>query len=171
MRPCQPSPVDLKYHTTSGLYRTETRSFLFADFGRPRRARIGTIDRSWLGVRGLASGSALAAAVIALSSATVGSAIARRLGIFDIVFHLSAIGTTQADDPADRATINKSHVVENSRLWRNRDHPYLFVFEAGVDPHQRSVPIEFFRQCQRDAMLLSVARILGWIERDSHCLL
>ena len=54
MRDCQPSPVALKNARTSGLYRTETNCFEFADFGRPRSARTGTIAFSCLGVSGCA---------------------------------------------------------------------------------------------------------------------
>lgn len=36
IRVCQPSPVDLKYSTTSGLYLTESKTLLLSDLGRPR---------------------------------------------------------------------------------------------------------------------------------------
>jgi hypothetical protein len=49
-------------------------------------------------VSGCASGSDLAAAVMARSSAAVGIAMKGRLGAFDIVLDLSAIGSAQADD-------------------------------------------------------------------------
>ena len=64
MRPCHPSPVPRKYAITSGLYRTETSSFLFSDFGRPRTDFSGTMAASCFFVSGCASGSALAAARI-----------------------------------------------------------------------------------------------------------
>ena len=72
MRPCHPSPVLRKYAMTFGLYRTETSSFLFPDFGRPRTDFSGTMAASCFFVRGCASGSALAAARIFAFSAGEG---------------------------------------------------------------------------------------------------
>jgi hypothetical protein len=89
MRDCQPTPVDLKYSTTSGLYRTDTSSFGRSDRGRPRRVRIGTIDFSCFADSGLASGSAFAAARIFRSSAAEGIVILGRLDVLDIVFDLT----------------------------------------------------------------------------------
>src|SRR5258706_5448549 len=106
IRDCQPSPVALKYANTSGLYRTDTSCFGFADLGRPRSTRIGTIAFNCPGVSGRASGSAFAAATILLSSSLVGGTTAGRLDVFDIVFHLPASGATQADYPARFATFN-----------------------------------------------------------------
>jgi hypothetical protein len=84
IRDCQPSPVALKYANTSGLYRTDTSCFGFADLGRPRNARIGTIAFNCVGVRGRASGSTFAAATISLSSSLVGTTIEGRLDVLDI---------------------------------------------------------------------------------------
>ena len=64
IRPCHPSPVLRKYAMTSGLYRTETSSFLFSDLGRPRTEFNGTMAASCFLVSGCASGSDLAAASI-----------------------------------------------------------------------------------------------------------
>ena len=50
------------------------------------------MDFNCLGVSGFASGSLLAAAVMALSSSAVGIRIVGRLEIFDIVFYLATIG-------------------------------------------------------------------------------
>jgi len=69
MRDCQPAPVDLKYSTTSRLYRTDRSNFGLSDFGLPRSARIGTIDFNCFGESGCASGSVFAAARILRSSA------------------------------------------------------------------------------------------------------
>src|SRR6185295_6493240 len=70
-----------------------------------------------LGRERLASGSDLAAAVIALSSLEVGMAIEGRLDTLDIVFHLATIGAAQTDDPSHLTTIHKGHVVEDSSFW------------------------------------------------------
>ena len=96
---CQPSPVDLKKATTSGLYRTESRSFLFADLGLPRRMRMGTIAASCATYNGFASGSAFAARVMAASCSGVGGTMAGRLAIFDTVLHLATFCPVQADSP------------------------------------------------------------------------
>jgi hypothetical protein len=75
------------------------------DFGRPRR---GFIAFNCVGVSGFASGSLIAAAVIALFSRKVGMWIADFLDIFDIVFYLSAGSASQADDPSHAPTIDKA---------------------------------------------------------------
>ena len=119
------------------------------------------MDLSCFGVSGRASGSDLAAAVIALSSFEVGMAIEGRLDALDKVFHLATIGLAQADNPSHLTTIYKSHVVEDSGLWGERDHAPLVVFETVVNPNQRGIPIEFFCQSQRDAMLLFIRGVFS----------
>jgi hypothetical protein len=123
------------------------------------------------GVSGCASGSDFAAAVIALSSFDVGMAMERRLDNLDIVFYLATIGSAQADDPSHLTTIHKSHVVEDPGLRRERDHAQLVGLKSVINPNQRSIPIEFACQCQRDAVLRSVRGVFGWIKLDSHTLL
>ena len=140
---------------------------MFSD-GRPRSARRGTLDFNWLGVRGCASESAFAAAVIALSSSTVSIAIAGRFDIFDIVFHLSTIGAAQADGPSRIATVNKCRVVQNGRLWGQRDHSRLAILEAVINPHKCSFPIAFSGNRQRDTVLLPVRYVFREIELNSH---
>ncbi|WP_180125775.1 hypothetical protein [Rhodoferax sp. BLA1] len=71
----------------------------------------GTMDFSCFCVRGCASGSLLAAAVMALSSSAVGIRIMERLENFDIVFCLATIGPAQTDDSSRCATAYKRHVV------------------------------------------------------------
>ncbi len=153
MRDCQPSPVDLKYSKTSELYRTETSFFVFSDFGRPRNARIGIISFSCLGVNGCASASALAAAVIALSSATVGIAIETRLDCFDILLYLTTVSSAQANNPSHCAAVHKRHVVEDFRLRRESNHSQLVIFEAVVQPNQCCVPIKFSGHRERYTVL------------------
>jgi hypothetical protein len=58
---------------------------------------MGTIAFNCFNVSGCASGSDLAAAVMALSSFEVGISTTGRLDIFDIVFHLSTVAAAQAD--------------------------------------------------------------------------
>ena len=53
------------------------------------------MDFSCVGVSGCASGSFLAAAVMALSSSTVGMRMVGRLEIFDIVLYLATIGAAR----------------------------------------------------------------------------
>ena len=69
-----------------------------ADFVLPRKAFMGTIASNCSGVSGKASGSVLAAALMRRFSATVGITTAMRLSVFDMVFHLFAVGSAQADD-------------------------------------------------------------------------
>jgi hypothetical protein len=61
---------------------------------------MGTMAASCLGVSGRASGSLFAAAVMALSSSVVGILTEGRLVTLDIVFVLTTIGATQADEKA-----------------------------------------------------------------------
>ena len=58
---------------------------MLADFGRPRNAPIGTMDFNCFGASGCASGSALADAVMTLSSRADGMATDARLDTFDTV--------------------------------------------------------------------------------------
>jgi len=129
------------------------------------------MDFSCFGVSGCASGSDLAAAVMALSSCKEGITTEGRLDILDIVFHLSAIGSAQADDPQRVAVVHKSHVVEELSLWRERNHAQFVVAEAIIHPNQRSFPIEFAGQSERNAMLGQIRCILGGIELGLHNLL
>ena len=108
---------------------------MFADLGRPRNARIGTMDFNCFGVSGFASGSALAAAVMILSSWAEGIAIEARLDTFDILCYLATIGSAQAYDPSHLTTIYKGHLIEDLGLRRERDHAQLSVLEAIVDPN------------------------------------
>ena len=103
---------------------------------------------SCFGVRGCASGSPFAAAVSALSSFTVGKAIEGRLEIFDIVFHLTTIGTAKADNPSQLTAINKRDVAEDRRFGRERYHARLAVFETVIDPNQRRIAIELNRHLE-----------------------
>lgn len=91
---------------------------VLADLGRPRNARIGTMDFNCFGVSGCTSASALAAAVMTLSFCAAGIATNARLDTFDIVSYLSTIGTAQAYDPSRLATIYKDHAVEDTGLRR-----------------------------------------------------
>src|SRR5689334_8905309 len=123
---------------------------------------------SWASVRGCASGSASAAAMIAASSSGVGGTIAGRLEVFlevvDIVLHLSAFGSAETDDPSCIAAVNKGHVVQRVRLGRESDHAQLIVIEPSVQPHERGVPIKPSRQRQRHTVLGSVGLVLSGVE-------
>ncbi len=171
MRDCQPAPVDLKYSTTSRLYRTDRSNFGLSDLGRPRSARNGTIDLNCLGERGWASGSALAAVRILRSSACVGTAILERLDVFDIVSDLTARRPTETENPAAVTAVDECHVVEGVGRGGEGDHAYLVVPKAMVDPGECSVPVEFPCQAQRYAVSGAIRCILGGIELDSHGLL
>jgi hypothetical protein len=129
------------------------------------------MDFNCFGVSGCASGSALAAAVMTLSSCAEGIATEARLDTFDIVFYLATIGSAQAYDPSHLATIYKGHVVEDLGLRRERYHAQFGVIEAIVDPNQRSVPIEISCQSQGNAVLRLIRSVFGWIELNSHALL
>jgi hypothetical protein len=129
------------------------------------------MDFSCFAVSGGASGSAFAAAVIALSCSAVGISMRGRLDGLDIMFHLSSIGPAKADDPSHFVIVNESYVVKNRSLRRERDHSHLTVLEPVVDPNQRSFPIEFARQGERNAMLRSIRNVLDRIEFDLHRLL
>jgi hypothetical protein len=129
------------------------------------------MDFNCFGVSGCASGSALAAAVMILSSCAEGIATQARLDTFDIAFYLATIGSAQAYDPSHLATIYKGHLVEDFRLRRERYHLQLGVLEAIVDPNQRSVPIEIGCQGQGDTVFRLIRDVFGWIELDLHVLL
>ncbi len=168
MRDCQPAPVDLKYSTTSRLYRTDRSNFGFSDFGLPRSTRSGTMDFNCFGESGCASGSAFAAARILRSSARVGIVILERLDVFDIVLNLTTRRPAETDDPASVTAVDECHVIERVGLGGKSDHAHLVVHKAIVDPSECSVPIKFPRQTQGHAVSGTVCSILGGIELDSH---
>jgi hypothetical protein len=119
------------------------------------------MDLSCFGASGCALGSDFAAAVIALSPFKVGVAIEGRLDILDIVFDLTTIGSAQADDPTHLTTIHKSYVAEDSGLQREGDRSTLVSLKTVIDPNQRGIPIKFFCQGQRDAMLPLIRGVFG----------
>jgi len=170
IRDCQPSPVALKYATTSGLYRTETNNFLCGDFGRPRSVRNGTIAFNCFGVRGLASGSDRAAAAIILSSSTEGIATTGFLRTFDIELHLSPRSSAKTDDAAGFSTLNEGDVVKNTCARSERTHSQFFVLEALVDPRQGSVSIHLSCEGKRHAVPGPVSPVFGRTENDTHAL-
>ena len=140
IRPCQPSPVPRKYAMTSGLYRTDTSSFLFSDFGRPRTDFNGTMAASCLLVSGCASGSALAAAGIFAFSPADGIRRTRLGVVFGIVFYLFALGISKTDDPSDFAPVHKRNIVESVAFGNEPDHSDLIVFVSGIDPYESLFP-------------------------------
>ena len=71
-----------------------------------------------------------------------------RLEVFNIVFHLTTIGTAKADNPSQHAAINKRNVVEDRRFGRERNHARLAVFETVIDPNQRRIAIELNRHLE-----------------------
>jgi len=100
--------------------------------GRPRN---GTIAFNCLEVKGCASGSALAAAVIALSSFEEGIRMTGTLDVFDIVFDLSANSSAQADNPSHGTSVQKRHVVESTGVRSERDHTQLVIVEPIINPN------------------------------------
>jgi hypothetical protein len=84
-----------------------------ATYRLPSKAFMGSIDFSCFGVSACASGSLLAAAVMALSSCALGIRTVIDLDFFDIVFYLATTGTAQTDDPSSFTTIYQSHALRN----------------------------------------------------------
>lgn len=109
--------------------------FLRSDLGRPRNALIGPMAFNCAGVSAWASGSLLAAAVMDLSSSSVGIRTAGRLDMFDLVFHLATIGSAKADDSSRSAQVHKCHAVQDLGSGGERDHARLLVIQPVIDPH------------------------------------
>jgi hypothetical protein len=100
------------------LRRTASRNHLpRTGLARPDVGHEASV-REWLPIRvsGCASGSLLAAAVMALSSSLVGMRTVGRLETLDIMLYLSTIGAAQANDPAHITSVYKCHVVKNLGL-------------------------------------------------------
>lgn len=70
----------------------------------------------------------------------------------------------------DESGLYKRHVVQDLGLRCDSDHAQLFILEAGVEPDQRSFPVEFRRQGQRDTVLRLVRFVFRGIELDSRAL-
>ena len=143
IRPCHPSPVLRKYAMTSRLYRTDTSSFLFSDFGRPRTERSGTMAASCFLVSGCASGSALAAARIFAFSCGEGIRITRLGVVLRIVFDLFARGISETDNSSNFASVHKRNIVKNVAFRDEADHSDLVVFVPAIDPYECLFPNQF----------------------------
>jgi hypothetical protein len=84
------------------------------------------------------------------------------------VFHLATGGASEADDPHDVTTVNKSHAVKGVGPRCERDHSQFVALKPIINPRQRSIPIELICQPERNAVLRKVASILLWVELDLH---
>jgi hypothetical protein len=87
------------------------------------------------------------------------------------VFHLATGGASEADDPHDVTTVNKSYVVKGAGPRCERDNSQFVVLKPIVNPHQPSILIKPICQPKQNAVLRKVASILLWIELDLHDLL
>jgi hypothetical protein len=132
---------------------------------------IGTIALSCAGVSGCASGSPLAAAVMFLSSSTVGTLTLGRLRAFDISFHLSSIRTPKADDPSCAIALYKCNVVQNFGQRHESDHSRFVVDESTVHPDKRRFPVEVSRSRQRHAVFDLIRSVFVGIEFNLQLLL
>ena len=108
---------------------------------------------------------------MALSSREVGITIEGFLDTLEIVFHLATIGSAEADNPSHLTKFQKRHVVEDLRFRCESDHAQLVVFVAAIDLNQRSFPIEFACQGERDTVLRKIRFVLGRVKLNFHTLL
>lgn len=152
IRDCQPSPVDLKNATTSGLYLTDSSSFLFSDFGLPRSDRIGTMAASCASVNGWASGSAFAAAMIAASSWRVGITMVGRLAVFDLMFHLATFGSTRAPLTGQAPLLSSHHPVATLPIdsYCRRRRAHCWIQQRDDQGTQTRIPIARLEQAASD---------------------
>lgn len=64
--------------------------------------------------------------------------------------------------------VNKCRVMQDGRLWGQRDHSRLAILEAVINPHKCGFPIEFAGNRQRDTVPLPVRCVFRGIELNSH---
>jgi hypothetical protein len=76
------------------------------------------------------------------------------------VLYLSTIGGAQADDPAYFAILYKRHVMQGFCFRRESNHSHLGILKPVINPHQRSISVEFARKNQGNTMLCLVCGIL-----------
>ena len=76
------------------------------------------------------------------SSSSVGIWISIFLDGSDIVFDLTAISSTQADDSSDITSIYEGDKKEPVSYWSQRDSPDLSVVSSIINPCERRSPIE-----------------------------
>jgi len=122
-------------------------------------------------VSGWASGSALAAAVIFRSSATLGIWIVCFFKGLDIALDLSSVGAPKADDPSDVGSIYEGDVVQDLCLRCEGQDSRLPVVLPVIDPEQGSIPVKLLCQAEAQTMLLEVEAIFVGVEVESHALL
>ena len=125
---------------------------------------------SCVGVRGCASGSALAAAVIFRSSSMLGIVICILFKGLDIALNLTTVGAPKTDHPSHFTTIYVSSVVQGSSLWRKgQDSSFAIVFPV-IYPEQGCSPVKSCSQPQGNTVFVDVDQVFGWVELESHAL-
>jgi hypothetical protein len=145
--------------------------------GRPRRSEGFTASHS-ASLNGTASGSDMAAAVMAASSSGIGKMSTRPLRVLTVVcisFHLSAVGFSQADDAAFGRLFGRSVNEHNvKQTWPQGDQPHhadLTVISASIGPNHGISPLNAHCIRKRQAMFCEIGGIFVRIERHIHALL
>ena len=171
IRVCQPRPCDFKCSSTSASTRMDTITLVRAALLPAGRPRMGLICFSSALLNAYVSASAAIPALIAASSAGLGT-YKLRFNV-DIVFHLSRISLSQADNAAtnhmlDIIAINKHHTIQTVVKGRiTNDAQFTIVgplINLGIQP----LPLQKIGQLQRNAMLGKITGIFCRIINNIH---
>jgi len=170
MRVCQPLPVARKCSNTSGSMRSVTLERGASDFGlptgrAPMRTKGLTLSHS-SSVKGILSGSLMAAAVMRASSSGVGQIVpGLSAGIFSI---LPWIRLAQANNASDVATIYEDHRVQSHPDIPQTAHARFAVVEPIIRPSDGSIPIQHGGIAKRQTVLGTIASIFGGVKFNQH---
>jgi prophage antirepressor-like protein len=167
IRVCQPLPVARNDSTTSRDRRMVMRSLVTAERGRPTRFNFANSAS----VSGKASGSDIAAAVMAASSSGVLSRIFRPdlvVKYFCIVSLLPVIGFAQTDDAPSIGAIHEGHKKQPLIQRHQPAHSWFAVIFAIIYPDHCGIPFKLIRQSHRYAVLGYIGSVFGWIKGNLH---
>jgi len=172
-RVCQPRPVARKCASTSGEMRIVTLGLGVSTFGLPTgRAPIhinGLAASHSSSVSGNASGSLMAAAVMAASSSGVG--LSKRLPFFKvtyIVVELPRVGFAKTDHTPNLSAVNERDIVQTLPDVAQTAHTIVVVIETSIRPSHGAIPLDAGSFAQRNPVLFAIDGVFGGVEFNQH---
>lgn len=165
MRVCQPAPVDLKYSTTSRLYRTVTESLVSWRCGpRSPDLRLGSTASNSFGNTSCAGRARFMSSRV--SSRT--SPFSLISGFVFIASNLPAIRLPKTDDTNPFCYVRKTNHMQPGVQIPQGNEPPFAVSTPGIFPIDRCFPIEVGRSVERQVACLCIALRFCGVELDSH---
>lgn len=171
MRVCQPVPVDLKYSTTSRLYRTVTDSLVCGALGRPRGF---SISAATFGGKSCGSSSragrarAMSSRVISGISPSSHFCVSFALGLRCIKSHLSCVSLAQADHANQLIAWCENQNMKPAINLAKREKTRFAIIPSHIRKNQRATPGKGICDTEIHAMFGEVSCALGFIPLVDH---